>query len=218
MTSSSQTAYIEIEAKFQGGQQECDRIVGWLEGQGFKIERKEPVHRVHVYFDDQDCLRNGGCRLRCVIAPGEWCRYDFKADDPSGRGETTEVSLKRLQPIPLAEAVSGLAASLQETPAKRALLELKDTARVLLVMTGRHLKVIAVKDGLKLEISWDVLVPLETGVQLSEIEIELLDGPRTDFDTCVAKLAAALGLSRSGGSKLEMALADLKNSVKCDRI
>ena len=203
---------IEIEAKFQGGVRECEQIVAWFEGQGFKIERKESVHRVHVYFDDKECLRNGGCRLRCVIAPGEWCRYDFKADDPSGRGETTEVSLMKPQPIPLAEAVSGLASPLAEGEPKSALLAGIGSLQVILVMTGTHRKAMAIRDGLKLELSWDVLVPLETGVPLSEIEIELLEGSRADFNACIAELETTLGLVRSGGTKLGTALADQKSA------
>jgi hypothetical protein len=212
MASNPSNSQVEVEAKFQGGRQECERIIGWFEENGFAVERKEPVHRVHVYFDDASKLRGAGSRLRCIIAPGEWCRYDFKADDPTGRGETTEVSLKKPQPIPFAEAVSGLAASLAEGEPKSALLAVKNSVRVILVMTGTHRKFISIKGGLKLETSWDYLVPLETGVLLSEIEIELLAGERSDFDACVAKLAAALGLSRSGGSKLETALSGKKSA------
>lgn len=207
---------IEVEAKFQGGQPECDRIFGWFEESGFAVKRKAPVHRAHVYFDDQDRLRASGCRLRCIIASGEWCRYDFKVDDPTGRGETQEVSLKKTQPISLPEAVAGLAASLDEGPVKSALLSVAMTAQVILVMTGTHQKCIASGHGLELEISWDLLIPLESGVPLSEIEIELLRGARSDFDACIQAVERKLGLTRSDGSKLEKALA-CKNDVKCNK-
>jgi len=210
MNQSRPSSYVEVEIKFQGGQQECNQIVAWFAEHGFEVERKEPVHRVHVYFDDQERLRTAGCRFRSVIAPGEWCRYDFKADDRTGRGETTEVSLKKPLPVPLPEAIATLASSLPETAAKAALLGVKDSVRVILVMTGTHQKFIAIKDGLNLEISWDCLVPLETGVPLTEVEIELLTGERSDFDGCIEELQTALGLARSCGSKLDTALSGKK--------
>jgi hypothetical protein len=174
MDTNNPISQIEVEVKFQGGQQECDGIVGWFEENGFDVQRKVPFHRVHVYFDDHDRLRSTGSRLRCVIAPEHWCRYDFKADDPNGRGETLEVSSKAPQPIPLPEAVSRLAASLAESPARTSLLAVKDSARVILVMTGTHQKFIAIKADLKMEISWDVLVPFDPGLA-GGIEIGTLD-------------------------------------------
>lgn len=204
---------IEVEAKFQGGQVECDRIVGWFAEHGFEVERKDPVHRVHVYYDDQERLRTTGCRLRCIIAPGEWCRYDFKADDPTGRGETTEVSLKKSQPISLSDAVKGLAASLAQKEPKSALLSTSTSLQVTLVMTGTHQKFIATFDGLELEISLDVLIPLYSGVPLSEIEIELLAGWRSAFDANISRLECSQKLIRVHGSKLNRALQAMEKKL-----
>jgi inorganic triphosphatase YgiF len=207
MTNFSHTSSeIEIEAKFTGGEEERERIAEWFEEHGFRIEHRPPVHRVHIYFDDQDRLRTSGCRLRCIIAPGEWCRYDFKADDPSGRHETNEISLKMPHPIPLPEAVSDLAASLSESAAKSALLDVRDAVGIVLVTTGTHQKFIATGKELELEISWDVLIPIETGVPLSEIEIEILHGPRSGFDACIDGIEQILHLKRSHISKLEAAM------------
>ena len=216
MASFHSISNIEVEAKFQGAEQECERIIEWFEENGFAVERKEPVHRVHVYFDDSERLRAVGCRLRCIIAPREWCRYDFKADDPTGRGETAEFSLKKLLPVPLSEAIAALSSSLPESAARTALLAAKDSARVILVMTGTHQKFLATSNGLDVEISRDLLVPLISGIPLSEIEIELVNGSRTVFDSCIQSMENTLGLTRNSVSKLERALAAEKNDVSCN--
>ena len=193
---------IEVEAKFPGGQRECVQIIGWFEERGFTVERQEPVHRIHVYFDDNGRLQEAGCRLRCVIAVGEWCRYDFKADDPSGKGNTLEISEKGDQPIPIVQAVKKLAVKLSESPERERLLSIEKSARIILVATGCHKKAILRLGELAMELTWDTLVPLDTGIALSEIEIEWIDGLREEFDLWVATLERELSLVREHRSKL----------------
>lgn len=196
----------EIEAKFLGGRDEYDQITGWLEKHGFAIERKEPIHRIHIYFDHQEALRSEGCRFRCVIAPGEWCRYDFKADDPTGKGETLEMSIKREDPGSLVDVFREVAQSLPDSRQKSLLLPKAESLRTIMVMSGHHQKALASNSGLHLEISLDTLIPVESGVPLSEVEVELVQGNREDFDSCIHSLERNLQLKRGSASKLDRAL------------
>lgn len=213
MISKSANRSIEVEAKFLGGEREFEEIVGWLVGQGFSVERRDPVHRIHIYFDDADKLRRRGCRLRCVIAAGEWCRYDFKAVDPPRPGETLEISEKTEGPIPIREAIVSLANSLPEGEPKAHLLNMGDSARVVLVMMGWHRKAAARRGDLALEVSWDILTPLEAGLPLSEIEIELESGSRRAFDVCISNIEKDLDLCRSDVSKLERGLGHIRDRL-----
>jgi hypothetical protein len=204
---------IEVEAKFLGDEAEFVQIVQCLYEQGFSGSKKPPVHRLHVYFDDGSKLREVGCRLRCVIASGEWCRYDFKADDPTGQGETTEVSLEKTNPIPLAEVINSLAALLPEGTPKVRLLAMREDAGIILVMTGRHEKAVLLREDLEVEVSWDVLTPLKSGIPLSEIEIELLSNARPAFDKCISSLETSLNLQRSFATKLDRAMMTLQKMM-----
>lgn len=205
MTPNTPGSHIEVEAKFLGGKAEFQRILATLEQEGFSVSPKPPTHRLHVYFDDGNKLRQAGCRLRCVIASGEWCRYDFKADDPTEHGETTEISVKKSGPVSINEAVSELVGLMCDGEHKSTLLALKDAVRVTMVMIGSHEKAVLRRDGLEVELSWDVLIPIESGVHLSEIEIELLSGDRKLFDAFVSHVERSLELTRSHSSKLDRA-------------
>jgi hypothetical protein len=206
MTPYPYNTQIEVEAKFFGGEAQFGQILQWLYEQGFSGSKVPPVHRIHVYFDDGSKLRDVGCRLRCIIASDEWCRYDFKADDPTGHSETTEVSLKKTTPISLTEAINALAALLPEGAPKAELLAVREDARVILVMTGTHEKAVLRCEDLEVEVSWDVLTPLESGIPLSEIEIELLSSARPAFDKCISSLQTSLNLQRSFATKLDRAM------------
>lgn len=206
MTFNSSKLAVEVEAKFFGCEPEFKSIVGWLEKEGFSGSKKPAVHRIHVYFDDDAKLRNAGCRLRCVIASGEWCRYDFKADDPSGRGETTEVSIEHSTPIPLAVVIEDILGRLPDGPPRNRLEEVRDSALLVLAMMGTHWKTVAVRENLELEVSWDVLIPLDSGTPISEVEVELLSGQRRDFDSVISRMATELRLEHVTVSKYERAL------------
>lgn len=207
MSTGSSNQNIEVEAKFLGGRQELEAVLAWLKEGRFSVERKSPVHRIHVYFDHNDKLRSLGCRLRCIIAAGEWCRYDFKADDPTGRGNTTEVSVRRSAAIPLQDAAAEIAQSIPEGAAiKSWLLDSAARFQTISIMTGRHQKAVARRDDLDVEVSWDVLTPLDSGVPLSEVEIELLRGECPAFDSLVQALEGSLQLKRGSASKLQQAI------------
>lgn len=203
MKTSDHMADIEIEAKFQGGPEECEGILSWLAAQGFGIERKEPVQRVHVYFDDNEHLRLAGCRLRCVFAPGEWYRYDFKADDPSGGGETSESSVKHPQPVSVAEAIESLRSLVPSGPPRQALDALGKAPAIVFVLDGSHEKAMARGEGLELEVSRDLLTCMKSGCTLSEVEVELVSGHKPEFDRLMARMEAEIPLLRTDLSKLE---------------
>jgi len=215
MTSSTQTAKLEVEAKFWGSQQDCDRIVGWLAEQGFKIERKEPVHRVHVYFDDHGRLRTAGCRLRCVIAPGEWCRYDFKTTDADGLVGIMEASVAHPTPVPVAQAVTELLQKLPVSGLGKPLDSINNTLAIALVMTGTHYKTVAECDALKLEVSWDLMVPLDSGIALSEVEVELLHGELPAFESLVQRMAESLSIHPHTESKYASAVRAMTSTPPC---
>jgi hypothetical protein len=205
MTFNPTNPTIEVEAKFLGGNAEFERILGWLSKQkGFECIRRGTVHRIHIYFDDGSRLKEIGCRLRCVTTPGEWCRYDFKADDSSGA--TLEVSVKKDMPASLPEIIDELAQRVPEGEARRRLGDVRDTARMILALVGNHQKATFRGQASELEVSWDVLSSLESGVSISEVEVELVSGERLDFENCVAHMANDLKLERIYESKLERLL------------
>lgn len=208
MTSpASDPAHVEVEAKFLGGETQYREIVDWLSKEGgFSTEPRPPVHRLHIYFDCDGVLQRTGCRLRCVIAAGEWCRYDFKAEDEKGRDETLEVSVKKPSPVPLTGVIDELLALLMNGPPREGLSQVRDSARIVLVMSGKHVKTMAKQEDLKIEVSWDVLTPIDSGIPLSEIEVELCSGERAEFDRCAGMLETTLGLERSRLSKIDRAL------------
>ncbi|MBE0541747.1 MAG: hypothetical protein IH623_10215 [Verrucomicrobia bacterium] len=196
---------IEVEAKFLGGYAEFGRILSWLSGQkGFECVRKAVVHRIHVYFDDGSRLKEIGCRFRCVIAPGEWCRYDFKADDNSGA--TLEVSIKKDMPAALPEVIDQLVEKVPEGEARQRLADVRATARMVLALVGKHQKALLRGPALELEVSWDVLSSLESGATISEVEVELVSGERRDFENCAALMAHEVKLERVYESKLDRLL------------
>jgi len=209
MTSPNQPEVpVEVEAKFLGGDVECRAITDLLTTVGcFACEKKAPVYRLHAYFDADGILHDSGCRLRCVVAAGEWCRYDFKAEDKSGRCETLEVAIKHSTPVPLAALIEDILRKLPDCPPRKRLEEIRDSAFLVLAMTGTHLKTIARRENLELEVSWDVLVPLDSGVPISEVEVELLLGERSDFDSVISRMATELCLDHISASKYERALA-----------
>ena len=213
MNHNSSNVALEIEAKYLGGSEEFTRVIGWFTGQGFDVERKSPTHRLHVYFDSESRLQNGGCRLRCIVAPGEWVRYDFKADDPSGRRETLEICQPLDEPIALAQVVPGILDQLPEGPIRQVLDSTADALGITLVMTGRHSKTLARRNDLELELSWDVLSALDTGRRISEIEIEYISGSRGSFEVCVSRLERDLGLTQESRSKLDRMLAGSSKSL-----
>lgn len=207
---------IEVEAKFLGGEVEYGRIVEWLERKSEAgCELRPAIHRIHVYFDSGESLRRGGCRLRCVIAAGEWCRYDFKVDDPSGRDETMELSIKRDGPMPLGEVIDEFLTKLPKNGAPGGhLASIRDSARVVLVLAGTHHKAMARCEGVEVEVSWDTLVPLESGIPLSEVEVELLAGERVGFDALIHGLSQDLGLTVSHLSKYERVMAATRKTCE----
>ena len=202
MTLNPTNSSIEIEAKFQGGQSEFEQILAWLSGKnGFESVRKAVVHRIHVYFDHGSRLKEIGCRLRCVIAPGDWFRYDFKADDSSG--STLEVSIEKEMPAPLPEVIDELLAQVSESEARHRLLDIRNAARITIVLSGAHQKAVIRSPHLDLEVSWDVLTSCESGDRISEVEVELLSGERKDFENCITQISIDSKLERIYGSKLE---------------
>ncbi|MEM6916166.1 MAG: hypothetical protein AAF491_06320 [Verrucomicrobiota bacterium] len=195
---------IEIEAKFPGGNTEFEAIVAWLRNEGgFAVEPLRKIHRVHIYFDAGDLLKKAGCRLRCIIAPGEWVRYDFKADDPTGGRETLEFSQKATNPLQIANVVTNFCARLPNGGWSEALEASRDGMSICLAMTGTHVKAIASRNSLELELSWDVLSVIDSGKLLSEIEVELLSGSSEDFEICIRKLQSNLKLAPEPRSKLD---------------
>lgn len=193
---------VEVEAKFLGGHAEFERTLGWLsETKGCECVRKGTAHRVHFYFDDGSRLRDIGCRLRCVLAPGEWCRYDFKADDASGA--TLEISIKKDMPAPLPEVIDELLEKLGEGDARQQLALVRNTARMSLTLVGCHAKAISHNSQLELEVSWDTLTSIETGATISEVEVELINGKAAVFETHMACLARDAKLIRTNENKLE---------------
>jgi hypothetical protein len=194
---------IEIEVKYLGAEEECERILGWLEAQEFEIERKEPIHRIHVYFDDEDRLRTVGCRLRCVIAPGEWCRYDFKADGWPQFGKTLEVSQKKALPLALPEVIDELLVNVPDDVLREQLSQVRNTAKARITLLGLHSKVIVSNGNLKLEVTLDRLTSIESGLTCSEIEVELIDGEHALFEQFMSVMSSQLDLTRIHGTKLD---------------
>ena len=212
---SSNRSALEIEAKFGGGATEYRKIVDWLGNDGgFSNKTSPPVHRFHVYFDFDSVLQQAGCRLRCVIAAGEWCRYDFKVEDQNGRGETVEVSIKKSSPAPLANVIQEMLEHLGDTRSKQRLLQVRDSAHIVLAMTGEHVKTISTRGRLKIEVSWDVVIPVDTGMPLSEIEVELCSGARSAFDRLTAMLQVTFALNRIRLSKIDRALRPDRRSIQ----
>jgi len=202
MTTAATNPPIEVEAKFLGGQHEFKRILDWLNArQHFKAVRQPCVHRIHVYFDEGSKLRDAGCRLRCVLAAGEWCRYDFKAEGPSGA--TLEVAIKKDTPAPLPEMIDELVKKLHKGRFRRRLEDVKQTARIILTALGTHEKAVCSGPTLELEVSRDVLTSLESGTAISEVEVELESGKRGEFDRQIALMGAELKLERTFETKLE---------------
>jgi len=193
---------IEVEAKFLGAHAEFERTLGWLsEHKGCECVRKGTAHRVHFYFDDGSRLRGIGCRLRCVVAPGEWCRYDFKAD--AGSGATLEVSIKKDMPAPMPEIIDELVEKASGVEARQQLVLVRNTTRMILALVGSHEKAIVRNSQMELEVSWDTLNSVETGGAISEVEVELITGTTADFENCMACLARDAKLERTYTSKLE---------------
>jgi hypothetical protein len=142
--------------------------------------------------------------LRCVIAVGEWCRYDFKADD--GSGGTLEVSTKKEVPSPIPIIIDELAQKAPGGEARCRLGNVRHTARMILALIGSHQKAMFRGPALELEVSWDVLTSLESAARISEVEVELVSGQRSDFEHHIAVMESKLGLERIYGSKLERLL------------
>jgi len=198
---------VEVEAKFPGGEMECRAIVDYLVSHGaFACESLAPKHRMHVYFDAGRVLHNCGCRLRCVVAPGEWCRYDFKAEDLSGGGETLEVSIKKPAPVHIAAVIQELLLQFQDGSHQKILGEIQDDVNIALVMLGEHRKTLARRADLELEVSWDRLTLVDTGGLISEIEVELKSGPRELFDRTVQDIEREVGVNRIQTAKYAQAL------------
>jgi inorganic triphosphatase YgiF len=78
--------------------------------------------------------------------------------------------------------------------------------REILTMTGSHLKLIARANELILEVSWDTLTLSDSGISMSEVEVELVSGGREAFDRCMAQIGTELELRRETRSKLQRAL------------
>lgn len=195
---------IEIEAKFPGDESKFEAIIAWLRSEGgFAIEAPRTIHRVHLYFDDDGRLRGAGCRLRCIVAPGEWIRYDFKADDPSGGRETLEFSKKESAPLQIDNVIADFQDQLPNGKWSEALEASRSGISICLAMTGTHVKAIAARDSLELELSWDTLSVIDSGKSLSEIEVELVSGSSDDFESCIRKLQGALNLRPEARSKLD---------------
>lgn len=192
---------IEVEAKFLGGKEEFARITDWLKAEGFSAEDRGVVQRFHIYFDDGDTLRAKGCRLRCVVAIGEWFRYDFKVDDKPTA--TLEFSVKRHTPAPLAEIIDELVAQARGCDACNGLMKVRNTARIIAVFVGKHQKAVFRGPALELEVSWDVLTSLESGATISEVEVELVSGERGDFEKQISLISNEAKLGRIYGNKLE---------------
>lgn len=206
---------IEVEAKFLGGQPEFEKILDWLESKkGFECARKPDVHRIHVYFDDGFKLRDAGCRLRCVIAAGEWCRYDFKAENGSTREETLEVCIRKSAPVSIRSLIHEMLKKLPLGHHRSLLASVRDAAQIVLVMAGTHQKTLAVKEDLHLEISWDQLALVDTGGVISEIEIELKRGTRDAFDKCIQVLEQELVVKRIRASKYQQGLDLRRREVR----
>lgn len=206
MKQGAPSSHVEVEAKFLGDQEQYSQIISWFEGEGFTVDQQPEVHRIHLYFDAEEKLRKRGCRLRCVVAPGEWWRYDFKAEDPAKKGNTLETSIKTRRLIPLPEVVGELARTLGDENLDSVLRDTGQSARIILVMDGRHQKAHLHQENLRLEVSWDVLVPIISAKSFSEIEVELVSGDREAFDTFIDRCSRALNLALSSESKLERGL------------
>ena len=203
------TQAIEVEAKFLGGKEEFARITDWLKAQGFSAEYRDAVQRFHIYFDDADSLRAGGCRLRCVIAVGEWCRYDFKADHASGA--TLEISVKKDRPAPIPEIIDQLVGKVPVGSARSRLEDVRDTARMILTLLGNHQKVVFCGSAVELEVSWDVLTSVESGSTISEVEVELVSGERSDFEKCITLMTSDLNLQAIHRNKLDRFLGAVEH-------
>jgi len=208
MTSDPTNPPVEVEAKFLGGESEFQRILGWLEAHQYsKSIRKPPVNRLHVYFDADGVMYRAGCRLRCVVAAGEWCRYDFKAECGNVHNETVELSINKTTPVLTGSVINEMLERLPDGEPRKILSEIQKTARIVVVMVGRHLKTIARKGDLELEISWDQLTLLDTGGVISEVEVELIHGTKDAFDTIVLDLERTMVLKRVQASKYQQAIA-----------
>ena len=216
MTSSNQPEVpIEVEAKFLGGQPEFMQILDWMKSQeGFDCVQKPAVDRIHVYFDDRFKLRDAGCRLRCVIATGQWCRYDFKAECGNVQNETLELSINRTSPVLIRSVINEMRERLPDGGPRKVLGEIQETAQIVIVMVGQHLKTIVRKGDLEVEVSWDHLTLLDRGDVLSEVEVELKHGAKEAFYRVIEGLEHELVLKRTQTSKYQRALALKRGNQK----
>lgn len=203
-------ACTEIEVKFLGGEAEYMAIVRWFTNHGsFSVEPRGAVRRIHVYFDRDRLLQQTGSRLRCVVALGEWHRYDFKSPSGSAGRESLEISFKTETPVPIESAIDRISESVEDHQQMERLLMVRKSPQLLAVMAGEHHKTTVRFDGLELEISWDTLIPLDSGVTLSEVEVELVSGRRYEFEQYLETIQKTLRLKRGNLTKLDQALKNL---------
>ena len=194
----------EVEVTFEGSAGEYDKVRQLLrDNGGFVLDDRGMVERLHYYFDPASGEDVDGRRLRVVLAPGEWARYDFKRSEPDGT--SSEVPLEAAGPMKLDVAVETLIGKASRETDRLALQAFRGSTELAVALLGRHHKTSAVSNKMELEVSWDEIIVMNTGDRFDEVEVELVAGSEAEFESLMSEIEAQGGLERVYESKLARA-------------